>query len=255
MPKVQRRKENSRQGGLEGLRNMAVGAAASRGKLPTKRTINFAQVGLKKTNVKGAVAGVILILIAAGVFGKFAVADRLAAMTRADQETQRLQGLLEQQYARIASFEGLEEEYAHYTISGMTDEELSLVDRAKVIDMIEKETDITESSTSWSLTGNILTLTVTGNTLQDINMLARNLEKYDLVNTCSVTNAVKEEVKQSTTINANGTVTETKILVRANIVAYLEEPEKEGEETEKEGEETSKEGEETSKEGEEAESK
>ena len=84
MPKVQKRKDNSRQGGIEGLRNRAVGAAASRGKLPTKRTINFAQVGIKKTNVKGAVAGVILILIAAGAFGKFAVADRLAAMARAD---------------------------------------------------------------------------------------------------------------------------------------------------------------------------
>lgn len=227
MPKIQGRKKNSGQGGLEGLRNKAAGAAASRGKLPTKRTINFAQVGVKKTNVKAAVAGIILILIGAAAFGKFGVVDRLAAMSRADQETQRLQGELEKQYARLSSFEGLEDEYAHYTVSGMTEEELSLVDRAKVIDMIERETDITESSTSWSLSSNILTLTITGDTLQDINILARRLEKYDLVNTCSVTNAVKEEIKQNTTVGPNGTVTETKIQVRANIIAYLEEPQEE----------------------------
>ena len=224
-----------KKGGLrdrgQSLKTMAATAAASRGRLPTKRTINLAEVGVKKTDAKTVAAAVFLILVFAGVFGKFCVMDRLAAIANVNREAEQLRVLLNQEYARIASYEGIEDEYAHYTISGMTDEELSLVDRAEVVNMVEKETDISESSTTWSLSGNMLTLTVTGDTLQDINVLARRLEKYDLVNICSVTNAVKEEIRHTTGSNENGAIIETSTIVRANIIAYLEEP---GEEDEKE---------------------
>ncbi len=52
----------------------------SRGHLPVKRTINLIGINEKPIDIKLAIPGIILILIAAFLIGKFAVADRLIAV-------------------------------------------------------------------------------------------------------------------------------------------------------------------------------
>lgn len=190
----------------------------NRGKLPTKRTINLATAGVEKMNYTAATAGIILIVIAAVLFSKFAVADRLIAMGRAEGRVIQLQNELNSDYAKISSFGDIEQEYAHYTYSGMTEEELSLVPRTAVIEMIDKEISSTDETSSWTVSGNILTVSVIGDSLEEINTLARRLETYDLVSLCTVTNAVKDE--KSSTVNGRTVVEAGK--VRANIIAFLQ---------------------------------
>ena len=205
--------------GLKFSRNKKWGGGLpGRGKIPTKRTINLAQVGVERIDPKLAAAGIIVIILLAAVFSKFFVVDRLAAMYRANSEVNQLERELEAEYAKIAGFGGLEEEYAHYTYAGMTEEELSLVDRARIINMIQRETENADSEISWSVSGNILTLTVAGRDLQEINNMARRLEQYEIVNTCTVTTAVKEDALRSRTSNE----VYTDNAVRANITVYLQ---------------------------------
>ena len=192
--------------------------AVSRGKLPDKRTINLATAGVETMNMKAATAGIILIVAAAVLFSKFAVADRLIEISRAGRRVSELQSRLDDAYGIIGSYSGLEDDYAHYTYSGMTEEELSLVERADVIEMLDKELAGREESSSWTLSGNILTVTVTGDNLQELNMIARNLESYDLVSMCSVSTAVKQERE----IAGNRQDPDAG-KVRANIIAYLSE--------------------------------
>ena len=99
----------------------------------------------------------------------------------------------------------------------MTQEELSLVDRAQIINMIQKETENADNEIAWSVTGNILTLTVAGRDLQEINHIARRLEEYDLVDTCTVTMATKEDVQRT---RSSAEVYGDNV-VRANITVYL----------------------------------
>lgn len=188
-----------------------------RGKMPSKRTINLAQIGVERIDPKLAAAGIILIILAAALFSKFLVVDRLMAMYRANSEVRQMQTNLEAEYSRIAGFGGLEEEYAHYTYAGMTQEELSLVDRAQIINMIQRETENADNEISWSVSGNILTLTVAGRDLQEINMIARRLEGYDLVDTCTVTTATKEDAQRA----RSSTEVYGDNVVRANITVYL----------------------------------
>ena len=198
--------------------------ASSRGKLPTKRTINLAQIGVETINPKAATAGIILIVMAAVVFGKFLVADRLTGMFRANGEASRLQAQLNAEYEKIDSYGDLEDQYAHYTYSGMTEEELSLVDRASVIQMVQREAESMDEAVEWSLSGNLLTITVTGRDLEEINQMVRRLETYDLVNTCTVTNAVKDDQKKVTKNTTDAVDPQTGKIVRANILAYLQNP-------------------------------
>ena len=192
--------------------------SAGRGKMPSKRTINLAQIGVERINPKLAAGGIILIVLLAVLFSKLFVVDRLAAMVRANGEVLQLQTELQSEYSKIAGFGGLEEEYAHYTYAGMTQEELSLVDRAMIINMIQQETENSDQEISWSVTGNILTLTVAGRDLQEINQMARRLEGYDLVNTCSVTTATKEDAQRA---RSSAEVYGDNV-VRANITVYLQ---------------------------------
>ena len=186
-------------------------ALPGKGKLPTKRSINLASAGVKTMNIRAAVIGIVLIVAAAALFGKFLVADRLIAMTREQQKAADLRTQLAGVYQQIASYSGIEEDYAHYTWSGMTEEELKRAARPEVIRMIEKELADKGEAVSWNLSENILTLTVAGENLQEINELARRLETYDIVSLSTVTAAVKDGQEKTPTDGK----------VRANIIAYL----------------------------------
>ena len=183
------------------------------GKLPVKRSINLAAAGVKKMNIAGAVIGIVLIVAAATAFGKFAVADRLIAMNKAEHRVTTLKTRLDDTYKEIASYQNVESDYAHYTFSGMTQEELSRAERSDVIRMLEKELVSERETSSWTVSGNTLTLTVYENSLQEVNELARRLETYDIVSLCAVSNAAKDE-------RTNGRSTEDG-KVKAYIIAYL----------------------------------
>ena len=193
--------------------------------MPQKRSINLALVGVERIDPKLALAGSLIVLLLAAMFSKFLVADRLAAMNRESAQVAALRTQLSQEYDKVASFGSIADEYAHYTYSGMTEEELSLVDRADVIRMIKEGTENNREVESWSLRGNVVTLTVSGRDLQEINQLARRLEQFDLVNTCTVTAASKEEIQaQGSSGPEDGSS-----VVRANIIVFLQ-----SEETDKE---------------------
>ena len=100
-----------------------------RGRIPVKRTINLVPVNEDKISLKLAIPGILLILVLAGLFSKFLVFDRLMAVSRAAARTARLQSELDDALAKVTSFGDVENTYAHYTLEGMTQEELSLVDR------------------------------------------------------------------------------------------------------------------------------
>lgn len=190
--------------------------------MPSKRTINLAPIGVKKIDLRLAAGGILLILLLASAFGKFLVADRLNAVIRAEGEVTALQSDIQGAYRRIAGYGDLEAEYAHYTYSGMTKEELAMADRAEVVRMVQKETGEAARLISWNLSGNLLTLSVAASDLQDINRMVKNLGEFEIVDLCSVTTAVKEDLQVP---GAYAGVPEELAgadhIVRANILVYL----------------------------------
>ena len=202
--------------------------AVLHGRMPSKRTINLAPIGVKKLNVKLIMAEIVLIAFIGALFGKFFVVDRYAAMLRAGSEVTKLRNQLEEEYDKVASYGYLEDEYAHYNYSGMTEEELSLVDRAAIIRLVQEETRTSKGVDSWSLSGNLLTLTVSGRDLQEINQMAKQLEKFDLVEACTVVAATKEDVSE-TSAQVPGEYVRPENFVRANILVYLQSEEGEEE--------------------------
>ena len=168
------------------------GPARGRVKLPAKRSINLAGAGEKPLNLKIAIPAIILILIAAFALGKFGVADRLMALSRAQGRVSTLQNELNANYRKLEEFSELEEKYAHYTYSGMTEEELSRVDRTEAVKLIERVVLPKARLSSWSIDKNQLTLTVSAKTLQEINVIALALEDEPIVDYCQATTAATD---------------------------------------------------------------
>lgn len=156
------------------------------GRLPVKRDINLAAVGVKPINMMIAIPAIALIILGAILLSKVAVVDRYMAVSRAEGEVNELRRRLDESYAQIDSYGELSSRYAHYTYSDMTREELERVDRIDVIDMIDKVVLGDADMPAWSVTGDQLTLTVRARSLSAVNAIAQQLMQEPIVNYCSV---------------------------------------------------------------------
>ena len=160
-----------------------------RASYPVKRSINLAIVGQKKINYKVLIPLLILIIALAATFSKFAVIDRLVAVSEAQAEENRLQNLLDSTLEEIDSYADLEDTYAHYTHSDMTEDELALADRTEVLELIDRIVLPQATVSSFSIDSNELKITVIGSSLEHLNQIASQLEEEDIVDYCIVSTA------------------------------------------------------------------
>ena len=176
---------------------------ALRGRMPVKRSINLILVDENRISPVKAVLGILVIVALAAAFSKFMVADRLAMMSSASGKARGLKQTLDDTMATIERYEGIEDTYAHLTFSGMTQEEMDRVDRVLILELVADILPDNETAKTWSVTGNILTVEITGRTLEDLNELARRVEESPIVDSCVITTAKKDELKGLATAGVN----------------------------------------------------
>ena len=175
-------------------------------KLPTKRTINMAILGEKKTSKPLAAVAMVAIIVFASLFSKFAVADRLIKLSRLQSEVRTLQNEIAEGYKTIEEYGDLVDKYAHYTYSGMTSEEINRVDRLKIAKLLQDVVLPYAKISDWKVTGNRLDLPITGATLQDINLIVQQLEAQDMVDFCTVITAATDDKNANSKVTAQVTV-------------------------------------------------
>ena len=197
-----------------------LGGRRRKGTIPVKRVINLAEVDKKTIDLRIAIPAILLILAAAFLFGKFAVADRLIAVNRAEGEVATAQRELDAAYRRLDSFGELTDLYAHYTYSGMNDEEIHRTDRAEILNLLRNVVLPDVEVSAWNVKGNTLNITMTAGTLEEINHTVQKVNGNELVDFCTVSNAKTNENKRTV---ARGDREETVIetSVTAQVVAYL----------------------------------
>ena len=169
---------------------------------PQKRSINLAEIGVKKKNTPVAVAALVIVLVAAAVAAKFGIVDRVIAVEQARSELNTLRVQIAATTANINSYGELAEKYAHYTYSGMTEAEMTQADRVEVLHLMDRLVLSSNDVDSWNLTGNTLTLNISGKTMQELNLVSQALEEDEMVEYCTVNNVTDSDVQ-----NAGATVT------------------------------------------------
>ena len=198
---------------------LAAGTALGRTAHAPKKQINLALAGQKKKHYFVAIPAIGAIVVAAGVIGKVAVADRLVKMSEAQSAASELQKQVDDITAYIDSFGDLQETYAHYTYQGLNADELSYLNRPEVLQLMKNVIFPKVTVSSWSVSGNQLTLPVTGENMSDINSLVQELEQVPIVDYCNVMTAVTDS--SSTDENGNPASPDT---VTGQIIVYLLDP-------------------------------
>ena len=169
------------------------GSRLKRGRMPSKTSINLVLVDEKKINLGIAIPAILLIILLAGAFSKFMVYDRLMEISQAEGEVVRLRNQYDTLMSAAEEMTGVEDTYAHYTVAGMTADELSMVDRVKVLELVESVLPSSKYAKNWNVSGNILTIEVTESTLSQQNDLAAKIEKSPIVDSCIIMTANKNE--------------------------------------------------------------
>ena len=168
-------------------------------RVPNKRSINLAEVGVQKFNYKVAVPAVVIILALAVLISKFGVIDRFVKVADAEREVAELQERADKAQARIAGYGELKDLYAHYTYSDMTDEELNCADRVRVMALIKRVVMPKATVNSWSVSGRQLKITLNAGTLEEINGIAQALLNESMVEYCNISTAVTDKDYVETT--------------------------------------------------------
>ncbi|MCR5544998.1 MAG: hypothetical protein K6F30_00775 [Lachnospiraceae bacterium] len=197
---------------------------------PTKDRINFAEVGTTPIKLEVVIPGIIVIVLCASLLSKFFVVDRLVAYNKLATEVNSLENRLSAAEETIASYGELEEEYSHYTYSGMTNDELVLQDRKAVVELINTYIISKANVGSWSITGNEVNIPITGVTFQEIGSIVAELEEDEMVDHCEVVAAttgdegIVFDSETSDISSLSGTSNAT-----AQVTIYLKDVETEGE--------------------------
>lgn len=190
------------------------GALRRRGQIPSKKTINLAGLGEKPVRAGLAIPGIVLIILAAAVFSKFLVIDRLNEVNAAQSVVYNLQSQIDAGYRELEDYDDLSDLYAHYTYSGFTSEELNRTDRVQALQLIRTMIIPYSKVSSWSLSGNSFTAELSAESLQQINLIVQQLEAQPLVAYCTVNTAnSSDNTRVSTAVDDN--------IVRARVSAFL----------------------------------
>ena len=147
-------------------------------------------------------------IVLAGLFGKFAVADRLVKVDRAQAELSALQQRKADLEAATAGYEELSEKYARYSIGWMTEDEQAAVTRLEMLSLIEKELMPGSRVRRVSASGNILSVELGGITLEDTSRFVQNLyQRPDVTNVEVYTASTKDEPGTQATVSMVITMT------------------------------------------------
>lgn len=163
----------------------------SRGKMPSKTSINLVpkkeSILSSKKAIPAIIGGALILVLLVGLL----VVWPLIQLSRATSEVTRLSEELTEANKTIKELGYIEDEYAHYTIEGMTEEELTRADRVKVMKLVEDAVVNSGVVKSWNLSGNIMSLEVRGASLAELNQIAGALEEEPIVERCVISTANK----------------------------------------------------------------
>ncbi|MDO4516831.1 MAG: hypothetical protein Q4C76_06830 [Bacillota bacterium] len=159
---------------------------------PTKVTLNLAMREKSPFTPTKLIPLLLIVLLAVSLFGKFAVADRLARVNQAEAGLATLQQQKATLEASTANYDSLVEEYSRYSVSWISDEEKALVSRQEMIALIESELMSGGQVLRFSSNGNILSVELGGITLNGTSAIVQRLYQHSDVDTVSVYTASNE---------------------------------------------------------------
>ena len=153
-----------------------------------KRTMNFVRHEAS-FNYKKMLPVLLVVIAVLLVFVKVGFMDPLAEKSRAYDELATKQEQLSAIQTRLVEYNELSKQYARYSYGLMNDNEVNLVNRMDVLNLVEQEISPNASIDNFAVNNNVLTMNIYGITLEEASTIVNRLESNDLVTRASVGSA------------------------------------------------------------------
>lgn len=164
---------------------------------PTKRRINLIkEEATKRTTALEVVLFLIFIALLA-IAAKFAVVDPLMSADSSRAQVAQAQSQLDDLKATNADYEKITADYSRYVVANLSDEEINLVNRDKLVTLLENKVINVAYVSSIKVVQNSITLTCVGVNLSEVSGLVQSLESDELVSHVTVSTAQSKDGKQS----------------------------------------------------------
>jgi len=164
------------------------------GAYPSKVTLNLAMKEKNPFSPVKLVPLLLVLIVLAGVFGKFAVANRLSAVDQAEAELSTLRQQRAALEEATAGYEELSQKYAQYSTGWMTEDEQAAVPRMEMLELVETELMPDGQVRRISASGNVLAVELGGVTLESTARFVQNLyQRSDVTNVAVYTASTKDE--------------------------------------------------------------
>ena len=160
---------------------------------PSKTSINLAMADDSAQFTPRTAVMLVLVLLFAVVFCKFAVIDVMGAASQAESRVSAAQAQLSALQAANADYNEVQAAYDKIGVSGLSADERALADRGDVIELIEKTASQLGSLQAVRVSGNTMELQFSDRSLHDVSRLMQVLESKDIVAGVSVSMAKTDE--------------------------------------------------------------
>ncbi len=158
---------------------------------PSKKTMNFAR-HVSSFNLRKMAPALVILVLAVVLFAKFGIIDQLQKKTALYAELGDIQTQQEVLNQKLAGYDELAAQYGRYSYGWMSEEEVSLVDRMEVYSLIEAKIMTPATIVNFSINDNIVTLNISGLTLNEASAIVKNLEADEKVTSAYVYSAEAE---------------------------------------------------------------
>lgn len=176
-----------------GQKDLGRGGKKSEDVYPSKTTLNLAQkeensLLSKRTLALWGIAAAVLFVVLVT-----AIVNPLLDRREARQELSATQEQADALTEKMRDYDEVESRYACYATNWMSDEERALVDREDLFSMVNDVLMDEGDVLAYTITDNLLTVQLSGLSLEDVSRLVDTLYKLDNVENVSLYTADKEE--------------------------------------------------------------
>lgn len=160
---------------------------------PVKTDINLMKAEVTRGNTLVNILLFLVFLVLLALFVKFAVADPLSTGMQSSQALTAAQAKLDALKAENASYTELNQEYSKYILDGLTEEEMNLVDRNDLLDLLSETVMRVTFVSGVKVVGNSVAISCIGVDLQYLSEVVRILDHDERVAYATVSAAQEED--------------------------------------------------------------
>ena len=164
--------------------------------VPTKQTMNFIHIE-KKIHPLRLILTILVILLAAAAFTKFGILDQEQKRVNAYNELSNKQTQLAAVSSKLVGYDELAAQYGRYSYGWMNDAETGLVGRIDILDLLEQNVMSVATVQNLTVNGNVLSINISGVTLERASEIVKQLESSPIVTTASVYSANAAEAAEA----------------------------------------------------------